>query len=209
MNALLKQIPSSETPFWTAERPPEDCLLRRFTVDEYHLLAEWGLFAEDERFELLDGWIVKKMTRHPPHHYVICRLIELFGETLPNGYFCRSQAPIRLAASEPEPDLAVVAGLLVDFKSRHPTASETPLIVEVADSSHGRDRRCKRKIFAENGVPEYWIVNLVDRMVEIYSSPDVESKIYKAQQEFNETESVPFRLQDNLLAEIPVRDILP
>jgi Uma2 family endonuclease len=83
----------------------------------------------------------------------------------------RSQDPITLADSEPEPDLAVVRGQVRHYQSRHPLASDIGLVVEVADSSVDRDRIWKREIYARAGLPVYWLINLQEKTVEVYSRP--------------------------------------
>ena len=145
--------------------------LKRFTVDEYHAMIQAGVFAEDENFELLEGLIVRKMTKHPPH-WISCGLLRdaLIALNIP-GFFVHSQDPVTTKDSEPEPDLALIRGNRRDYLKKNPDPKQAPLVIEVADSSVSRDRRWKKRIYARAGVPVYWIVNLVDRQVEIYTQP--------------------------------------
>lgn len=92
----------------SSERPPGP--VRRFTVEEYHKLIDSGLFPEDEPFELLEGWVVPKMARKPPHGVAIDLLSEVIRDRLPGGWRVRIQSAITTADSEPEPDVAVVRG---------------------------------------------------------------------------------------------------
>lgn len=142
---------------------------RRWTRAEYEQLAEACVFRPDERVELLDGEILTMTPQKSLHSaavYVISKHLDgLFGL----GYLVRSQLPLALdPASEPEPDIAVVPGQPWDFRDAHPTTAE--LIVEVADTSLRFDRQ-KGPLYARAGIPEYWIVNLVDGILEVYREP--------------------------------------
>src|SRR5207244_13321222 len=98
-------IPSSPL---AAQPPPR--FMRRFTVDEYHRMIQNGVFADDDRFELLEGWIVAKMSKNPPHEVAVDKSHEAIRSCLPAGWRVRSQSAITTNDSEPEPDLAVVRG---------------------------------------------------------------------------------------------------
>src|SRR5438874_7906445 len=99
--------------------------LRRFTVAEYHRLIDAGVFRHDERFELLEGLIVVKMTRYPPHDGTISLVQEQLDLVLPRGWYCRIQSAVTTQDSEPEPDLAVVRGARRSYLARHPRAGDT------------------------------------------------------------------------------------
>ena len=141
--------------------------LRRFTVEQYHQLGELGVLTPEDNVELLEGWIVEKMNQRPIHGYLVGWLSEWFHQYLPAGYIVRCQLPISTQRSEPEPDLAIVAGNHRDYKDRHPTGQECRLIIEVADTSVERDR-AKAAIYQAAGVEEYWLVNVGGRCVERY-----------------------------------------
>src|SRR4051812_9946272 len=94
--------------------------LRRFSVDEYHRMIETGILDERDRVELLDGYVVLKMPRNPPHDSTIQRLERRIGRLLPAGWDLRTQCAITLSQSEPEPDLAVVRGDDTLYQTRHP-----------------------------------------------------------------------------------------
>ena len=107
-----------------------------------------------------------------PIHRVVTELVRKSLEgVVPDGWFVSSQDPITLGASEPEPDVAVVRGALRDYLQQHPTAADVGLVVEVAGVSLQRDQTLKRRIYATAGIPQYWIVNLVDRCIEVYHQP--------------------------------------
>ena len=120
--------------------------MRRFTVEEYHRMIEAGVFAADERFELLEGWIVAEITRTPPHDVAIELLTDALRGALPAGWWVRVQSAITLTDSEPEPDLAVVRGAVRDHVQRHPDAAEIAVVIEVADSSLAPDRDLKGRV---------------------------------------------------------------
>jgi Uma2 family endonuclease len=144
--------------------------LRRFTVEEYHRLGQSGVLGPEDRVELLEGWIVEKMNHRPAHGFAVTVLNEWFVKRISYDLFCRCQLPVTLAKSEPEPDLAIVSGNLGDFRTRHPSGPECRLLIEVADTSVARDR-AKGLIYAAAGVPETWIVNLVDEQIEQLTCP--------------------------------------
>jgi Uma2 family endonuclease len=134
---------------------------------EYDKLVELGMF-QDEKIELLRGVLVPMSPIGPPHSATIDRLNRLLVLALSNVATVRIQNPFAaLDDSEPQPDLGVVP--LGDYDDGHP--ERALLLIEVAESSLSRDRGIKLRIYAENGVPEYWIVNLVDRCIEVHTDP--------------------------------------
>ncbi len=139
---------------------------RPIDVRTYHWMGENGL--ADERTELLRGVIVEKMSKSPLHSFVVNKLIGLLSLIAPAGTTLRKEDPLTLSDSEPEPDVALVAGSPADFKTRHPASAE--LVIEVAVSSAELDRE-KAAIYAEAAVKEYWLVLPEDQAVEIFSDP--------------------------------------
>jgi Uma2 family endonuclease len=144
--------------------------IHRFTVAEYEQISRLGILDEDSNVELLEGWIVPKMTKYPPHDGTIDLVQFLLMQMLPTGWFPRVQNVVVTLDSEPEPDIAVVRGRPGDYRGRHPTGADVGLIIEVADSTVKRDRR-KAGIYARAGIPHYWIVNLDQRQIETYAQP--------------------------------------
>ena len=98
----------------------ENAGFRRFTVDEYHRMIQQGILAHGEPVELLEGWMVKKMSHGTPHDSAMDTLEGLLLGLLPSGWFPRSQRAVTLADSEPEPDLAVVRGPRGRYRDAHP-----------------------------------------------------------------------------------------
>jgi Uma2 family endonuclease len=133
-------------------------------------MVELGMF-QDERIELLRGVLVPMSPIGPPHSDTIDRLNRLLILSLEGRARVRCQNPYAaLDDSEPEPDFSVVP--LGDYHLKHPERAD--LVIEVADSSLSRDRGVKLHIYAENGVPEYWIVNVKDRRIEVHTDPSPE-----------------------------------
>src|SRR5690349_16054317 len=108
--------------------------VRRFSVDEYHRMIDDGFFGADEQFELLEGWIVQKVSRNPPHDSVLNRTRRRIERALPAGWMVRIQSAVTTPDSEPEPVVAVVRGDDADYEARHPTAADSALVVEVANT---------------------------------------------------------------------------
>jgi Uma2 family endonuclease len=144
---------------------------RRFSVAEYHRLIDLGILTEDDNLELLDGYLVHKMSRNPPHDAAIQKGTKKLLRLLPPGWDLRVQSAITLTESEPEPDFAIVRGDETAYRTRHPTAADVGLVVEVSDSTLVGDRDDKGRIYASAGITCYWIVNLNDQQVEVYTSP--------------------------------------
>ena len=144
----------------------------KFTVDEYHKMAEAGIFAEDDRVELLDGEIVEMTPIGPAHAFGVKRLPRVFFVLLPDRAVLSVQDPIHLSdLSEPQPDFALLLPPDQRYKHAHPQPSDVLLVVEVADSTLEEDRRVKARLYARPGIREMWLVNLVDRRIEIYRDP--------------------------------------
>lgn len=143
---------------------------RRFTRAEYDRLIEYGVLHEDEPVELLDGRLVVSEPQGGRHATAILRARRALERAFSHGHHVRDQMPIILdEASEPEPDVFVVRGRETAYGDDHPTSAV--LVVEVADSSVKQDRVAKGGVYARAGIAEYWIVNLVARVLEVYREP--------------------------------------
>src|ERR1043166_6279828 len=131
---------------------------RRISVPEYHRLTEIGVLTEDDNLELIEGYLVLKMARNPPHDGTIQVTADRFRGCLPGNWCVREQSAITLPESEAEPDTAVVRGNNRAFFSHHPQPAEIGLLVEVADSSLAGDRVDKCRIYSRAMIPVYWII---------------------------------------------------
>jgi Uma2 family endonuclease len=184
---------------------------RRFTVDEYHWLTERGFLTEDDNLELLEGYLVMKMARNPPHDGSIQLVEDALKQSAPRGWCVRIQMAVTLADSEPEPDLVVARGDKRTYLTRHPTQADVGLVVEVADSSLPSDRTDKVRIYARAGLSVYWIVNVTDGQVEVYEQPSgpTATPDYGTRHTYRPGDTVPFALDGQPVAQIPVTELLP
>lgn len=133
-------------------------------------MAEAGVFRPDERVELIGGRIVAMSPQNSPHATTLILVHDALRTIFSAGYVVRMQLPLDLSpSSQPEPDIAVVRGTARDYASAHPTAAL--LVVEVSDSTLAFDRGEKASLYANASIPEYWIMNLVDRRLEVYRDP--------------------------------------
>jgi Uma2 family endonuclease len=147
----------------TAVRP------RRWSKDEFYRLAELGFF-QGQRVELLGGRLMVASPQHPRHAAAVAQLTLVLRACVGANHHLRVQLPLNLGqASEPEPDFALVSGTPRDYTQAHPTSAE--LVVEVSDSTLAYDRTQKGSLYAAAGLREYWILNLVDRTLEVYRDP--------------------------------------
>jgi Uma2 family endonuclease len=182
----------------------------RFTVEQYHRMIETGLLTEDERVELLEGLIVDKMPHNPPHDGSILLAQTQLLSHLPGGWVLRIQSAITLADSEPEPDLVVAQGPSRRYVDHHPSPREIALLIEVADSTLADDRDTKGRVYARARLPVYWIVNLVDFRLEVYTRPRAgKAPAYRQRRDFGIEELVPLVIAGEEVARVPVRELLP
>lgn len=145
---------------------------RLFTVEEYYKMAEHGILQADERVELINGEILNMCPINSSHSGSCDDLYEILVFELRGKATIKGQNPIRLAdQTEPEPDITIAHYKEDKYRSHHPTPSEIYFVIEIADSSLERDRTVKKTIYANAGIPEYWIVNLVDFQIEIHTNP--------------------------------------
>jgi Uma2 family endonuclease len=150
----------------------------RYTAERYFALVEEGVLRPDDRVELLEGVIVSMAPQGPPHAYVIMRLHRILFETIGTRAAIRGQMPFVAGPySVPEPDIAVVPGPESAYLAAHPTTAH--LVVEVAETSTIQDRLTKAAIYAAAGVPQYWLVNLPDDCIEVFSGPDRLGRLYR------------------------------
>jgi Uma2 family endonuclease len=184
---------------------------RRFSVAEYHKLLEIGILTEDDNLELLDGYLVHKMSRNPPHDAAIQKMQKRLFRVLPPDWDLRIQSAVTLSRSEPEPDLAIVRGNETRYLTNHPGLADIGLVIEVADSTLDADRIDKGRIYAEAGIACYWIVNLVDRQIEVYTLPTgaTAAPAFAQRQDYPMGTDVTFLLDEVVVANIPVREFLP
>jgi len=146
---------------------------RLFTREEYRIMGEVGILKPTDRVELIRGEIVKKMAPGRRHQAFVDNLTQLLILRLTGRAIVSVQNPVVLSEdSEPEPDLKVIRRRSVPYKDREAHAEDVLLLIEVADSSLAYDRSIKLALYAETGVPEYWVVNCISESIEIYRRPE-------------------------------------
>ncbi len=151
----------------TATRP------HQFTVADYHRMVAAGILNEDSRVELIRGQIVDMAPIGAPHLNMVNRLTRLLPAILGDLGVLSVQNPVRLDdGSEPQPDVAVLKPRPEEYETATPRAADVLLVIEVAETSLDDDRAVKAPLYAGSGIPEYWIVNIVDRVVEVYRQPE-------------------------------------
>ena len=148
--------------------------LARFTLDHYEHMIAVGAFDEpyNLKVELLNGEIIMMSPIGPKHHYYVSQLTDWSYRAVDlDAIAIRVQGPIRIPKidGEPEPDLIWTARK--DYSQNHPEPDDVLLLVEVADSSLAKDRGPKLTAYAEAGIPEYWIVNLIEKQIEVHRHP--------------------------------------
>ena len=151
----------------------------RFTVDEYHKLADAGILEEDDHVELLDGEIILMSPVGYRHANAVRRLIKIFIRASRDRYEVQAQDPVVVSEySEPQPDVLLLANEVDQYQGL-PEARHTYLVIEVADSTLRYDRGRKLKAYARAGIVEVWIVNLKENTIEVYREPSDETYVSK------------------------------
>jgi Uma2 family endonuclease len=182
--------------------------VRRITVDEYERIIEAGALDDPGRVELIDGSMVNKMGKKAEHSYATMQSTKALAARLPANWSARQEQPVRIPDyDEPEPDVSIVRGSDVDYEHRIPTAADVALLVEVSDTTLRSDRAKRLPIYARKKIPVCWIVNLVDRQVEVYSRPGKSG--YRSHRIFASGEQVPVTIGGQELPPIPVDSLLP
>ncbi len=145
---------------------------KRFTLDEYHRLEKLGFFNENGRVELIRGEIIQMASKGTAHSVCNTLLTSELIKILEGRATLRGQEPILLPPnSEPEPDFTIVKNSDDNYLSAHPSPSEVLLLIEISDSSLDYDQKVKLSLYAEAGISDYWIFNLVNNWLEAYSEP--------------------------------------
>jgi len=142
----------------------------RLSVEDYHQMIRAGILTDDDPIELLEGLLVPKMTKHRPHTITTWLTRQAIASLVPDGWYVDSQEPITTMDSEPEPDVVVVRGEIRQYPDP-PIPQNVTLVVEVSDSTLQRDRTVKKRLYARAGIACYWIVNLLDQNIEVYTQP--------------------------------------
>lgn len=205
--AVVPSVPKSvaaSTPFQT---PVE---FRLWSVPEYERMIDLGLLGEDEPVELIEGFLVLKMSRNNEHDRGIRKINKRFVKLVPDDWTVQCQCAIVFDTSKPEPDFSICRGNEAHYDSKQPRASEVALVVEVAFSSLAFDRKDKGRVYARGGVPEYWLVNTVDRVIDVYTDPtgDVADPQYRTVQTYGPGTAVPLVLDGQTVGTLAVDELI-
>jgi Uma2 family endonuclease len=184
--------------------------VHQWTRSEYYTMAATGLF-DGKHVELIEGQVIEMSPMGSPHRTAVILIGEALRKAFPSGYFVQVQSPLDLGEfSDPEPDVAVIAGAVRDYTDAHPTTAV--LIVEVADSSLTYDRTTKASLYAKAGLVEYWLLNLIDRQLEVHRHPIANAAVplgfgYAEVTQYNASEFVTPLTATS--ATIAIADLLP
>jgi Uma2 family endonuclease len=183
----------------------------RLSVAQYHAMIDAGVLTDDDPIELLEGLLVNKMPKNAAHIYSTQIIKDILVRLLPAGWFVNTQDPFTAVDSEPEPDAVIVRGYRQDFRARKAVPEEIALVIEVSDSTLRQDRTTKKRLYATWGIPVYWIINLVDMRVEVYTGPSGAGRkaTYREQQIYGVADEVPVLVDGRILTTLPVKEILP
>ena len=162
----------------------------RFTVDDYYRMTDAGILAEDDRVELIQGEIVQMAALGACHAGSVNKLDDFLRRGIPDGTAIISvQNPLRLGGYlEPQADLLVLRYREDYYSRRHPTPADVLLLIEVSDTSLAYDRGVKLPLYARAGIPEVWIANLVDDIIERYTEPGADD--YRAVAQFGHADTI-------------------
>lgn len=184
----------------------------RLTVTQYLDMVRTGILAEDTPIELLDGWLVPKMTKSAMH-LIVMRRIRRALDAMTDGirWFVNTETSSRLSTSVLEPAIAVIRGSDEDYLRHIPTAQDLPLVVEIADTSLRRDRTVKKAVYARDRIPVYWIADLVAKQIEVFAEPTGEGDTadYGNREVYKPGDMVPVVLDGVEVGKIAVAEVLP
>ncbi len=199
-------------PLMPAPEFAEGAGFRPFTIDEYHQMIRAGILVDGEPIELLEGWMIKKMSRGTPHDSAVQALNKRLVRLAPAGWDVRGQSAVTLTTddSEPEPDFAIVRGDESTYRDRHPGPADIGLAVEVSVSSLRVDRVGKGRIYARAGIPVYWIVNVAEKVVEVYTQPTgpTETPAYAQRDDYPVGTAVPVVLDGTAVGTVAVSEVM-
>ena len=172
----------------------------RFTVDEYYKMIELGMLKDYEQAEIIEGELIKNMPIEDRHGATVDWLNRILGQRIPDTILLRVQNPIRLSDySEPQPDLSLADLTKFDGK-RKPKGNEVLIAIEVSDTTLKYDRDVKLSLYAEAEIPEVWIINLPNNIIEVHQNPS--NGIYQLAKIFKHGESIKSEVLPDLNLEV-------
>jgi Uma2 family endonuclease len=189
------------------------------TVEQYHKMIAQEILHEGGSIELIDGILVRKdrgdkggdpMSHGPRHSSAVVALQENLDGVKPAGCHLRVQLPVTIGGiQEPEPDVGVIRGKRQEIINRHPGPADIVALMEVSDSSLTFDRTTKQRLYAIAVIPIYWIVNLVDQQIEVYTDPQPSEGKYACRTDYLPGQSVTLAIGPGVEIAVAVSDVLP
>jgi Uma2 family endonuclease len=176
------------------------------SLDQYQQMIESGILTEAHKVELILGQIIEKMPVTSEHAATVRKLRRYFSDRFGKQYEITSENPVALPNnSQPEPDCLIAVFREDFYVNQHPTPPEIFVIIEVAKSTLYTDRYLKAAAYAGAGIKEYWIVNLVDRQLEIHLNPNLETSTYANVSQYG----VGQQFESPFVGDVAVDDLLP
>jgi len=208
MSTVTPVLPGTSTPPAIAASPDLVSSLYLLTVRQFDQMIADGLIAEDDPVELIEGLLVTKTSRKRPHIVAGKKGLRVLSRIIPTGWHVAKEDPVVVSDwSKPEPDLAVVRGVGEDYLERDVTAADVALVIEIAESSLSVDQTDMVRVYSSSGISAYWIVNLVDLQVEVYTDPSPGG--YQSSQVFKPGQHVRVVINGLEVGQIAVADLLP
>jgi Uma2 family endonuclease len=182
----------------------------RLTVDQYDRMVNDGTISEHDPVELLGGVLVLKMPKNPEHEWAVAEMQEVLAACQSVAWHVRKEAPVRIPDyDEPEPDVAIVRGTRAAFRGKHPGPADLYLVAEVGNTTLDDDQGVRKERYARAGIPVYWIVNLRDGRVEVYTDPDRAVGNYRNRVDYGPGEQASVSIDGQEVCRITVADLLP
>jgi Uma2 family endonuclease len=181
--------------------------LYRFTVEEYHDMGKKGILPRRAPVELIEGLIITMSPIGLHHKFAVNKLISILVPLVEPDWHVSPQSPMALPNSEPQTDIAIVRGVPEDYLERHATPGDVALLIEVADSSLEYDRHTKGFLYFRHAVPEYWIINVIDRVLEIYRR-EIGRQEFTLAEVLDRSKSLPLILDGKTRGQLRVSDLI-
>jgi Uma2 family endonuclease len=183
---------------------------RLLTPKEFMEIVYQGTLPDMEKLELIRGRMVEKMPKNAPHEFALMMMMKLLFNLTHDKYCLRCQSSLILMDSVLEPDLALVIGPDRKYMVDHPTTADTLLVVEVSDSSLSFDLGDKLEAYALSKIREYWVVDIPNRQVHVFTQPKAGKKPgYKSRVDYGEKDTIPVVIASEHVGQLAVKEILP
>ncbi len=202
MSSVLEQL-SVEAVSSPEERP------YLFSVDDFYRMIDLDLFPDDARVGLWEGVVYEEMAKKHAHSFSWARLNATLMPILPQGWSLWAECTIAISPNKaPLPDLLILRGHIDVYKERRPVAADVSLLVELADTSLKIDTGAKLRAYARAGIPAYWVFNLREDVIYVYTDPISDEDRYASMTTIDRNGSLPFVLDGNQIALIPASTVL-